>query len=240
MVHGGKNITSGQSQFNTSSNLKDNSTVEVTTKAENKVEENLFTIDDKWVTNERSRRKCKRSNIEKVKLNGGDEKSGMVKNNVGNFNSTLNLNFSSIMSDLLEEERRNSYKISTTPPERSADTSVSSNSSQSVCSEISKDMLNSQDQELLSILEELQTSDHNLPPERSVNISATRITGYFCSDTVFNLSNRVLTDIEIKVLEKGLDLASIQRKINEPELRLFKKILDSPNFKRTINISIKR
>ena len=36
---------------------------------------------------------------------------------------------------------------------------------------------------------------------------------------MFNLSSRVLTDIEIKVLEKGLDFASIQKKINEPELR---------------------
>ena len=75
--------------------------------AENKVEENLFTINDKWVSNERDRRKCKRSNIEKMKLDRtgiskcGDEKSGVVKNNVGNFNS-LNLNFSSIMSNLLE------------------------------------------------------------------------------------------------------------------------------------------
>ena len=48
------------------------------------------------------------------------KKSGMVKNNVGNFNSSLNLNFSSIISDLLEEKQRNSYNISTTPPDRSA------------------------------------------------------------------------------------------------------------------------
>ena len=48
------------------------------------------------------------------------KKSGMVKNNVGNFNSSFNLNFSSIISDLLEEKQRNSYNISTTPPERSA------------------------------------------------------------------------------------------------------------------------
>ena len=34
---------------------------------------------------------------------------------------------------------------------------------------------------------------------------------------MFNLSNRVLTDIEIKVLEKGIDFAPIQRKINEPD-----------------------
>ena len=52
------------------------------------------------------------------------KKMVLVKNNVGNFNSSLNLNFSSIMSNLLEKEQRNSYKISTTPPERSADTCV--------------------------------------------------------------------------------------------------------------------
>ena len=39
------------------------------------------------------------------------------------------------------------------------------------------------------------------------------------SDTVFNLSRKVLTDTQIKVLEKGLDFAPIQRKLNEPELR---------------------
>ena len=223
IVHGGKNITSGQNQFNTSSNLRDNATVEVSSRVENKVEENLFTIDDKWVSNKRNRWKCKKSNIEGMKLNGtgtleyGDENSGMVRNNVGNFNSSLNLNFSSIISNLLKEEQRNSYRISTTLPERCANISVSSNFSQSVCLEIGKDMLDSQDQELLSILEESQIFDHNLPLERSVKISATRITSYFCSNIVLNLINRVLTDIDIKVLEKSLDFVPIQRKINGPE-----------------------
>ena len=40
--------------------------------------------------------------------------------------------------------------------------------------------------------------------------------GYFCYGTVFNLSNTAITDIEIKVLVKGLDFALIQR--NEPEI----------------------
>ena len=40
-----------------------------------------------------------------------------------------------------------------------------------------------------------------------------------CSDTAFNLSNKVLSENEIKILENGLDFAPIQRKINEPELR---------------------
>ena len=46
-----------------------------------------------------------------------------------------------------------------------------------------------------------------------------RLSGSFVLDTVFNLSRKVLTDTEIKVLEKDLDLAPIQRKLNEPELR---------------------
>ena len=40
------------------------------------------------------------------------------------------------------------------------------------------------------------------------------MTGFFCYETVCNLSDAVLTDIEIKILEKGLDFAPIQEKIN--------------------------
>ena len=43
--------------------------------------------------------------------------------------------------------------------------------------------------------------------------------GIFVQISVFNLSRRVLTETEIKVLEKGLNFAPIQNKINEPELR---------------------
>ena len=53
----------------------------------------------------------------------------------------------------------------------------------------------------------------------SITANENRLTGYFCSDATFNLSNRVLSDNEIKVLENGLDLAPTQRKINETELR---------------------
>ena len=38
-----------------------------------------------------------------------------------------------------------------------------------------------------------------------------RLSGSFVSDTVLNLSRKVLTDTEMKVLEKGLDFAPIQR-----------------------------
>ena len=42
------------------------------------------------------------------------------------------------------------------------------------------------------------------------NITSTdkRMPGYFCSETIFNLSDRVLTDKVIEVSEKGLDFAS--------------------------------
>ena len=42
---------------------------------------------------------------------------------------------------------------------------------------------------------------------------------YFCSDTIFNLSNMVLYEYEIKVLEKDLDFAPTLREVNESELR---------------------
>ena len=78
-------------------------------------------------------------------------------------------------------------------------------------------MLSSQDDELLRILEDLQN-------EKSVNNNPTcsddtRISGYFCSDTVSNLSRRVLSEDEIKFFKKGLDFAPTQNKVNEPELR---------------------
>ena len=67
--------------------------------------------------------------------------------------------------------------------------------------------------ETLSILEELEQV-------QSTSITGSdRISGYFCSDTVFNLSKKVLPDMGIKLLEKGLDYGPIQNKINEPELR---------------------
>ena len=49
--------------------------------------------------------------------------------------------------------------------------------------------------------------------------SQSRLTGYFCSNTVFNLSRKVYSDTEIKILGKDLDYAPIQNKVNEPKLR---------------------
>ena len=55
--------------------------------------------------------------------------------------------------------------------------------------------------------------------KNNVATTGNRLSGCFCSETIFNLSNRVLTDTEIRVLEKGLDFAPFQKKLNESELR---------------------
>ena len=47
--------------------------------------------------------------------------------------------------------------------------------------------------------------------------SSERTKGYFCSHTVFNLSNKVLTQTEISVLDKGLGF--VPNMINEADLR---------------------
>ena len=77
-----------------------------------------------------------------------------------------------------------------------------------------------------SILQDLQENSSS-----EINSSSKRIGGYFCSNTVFNLSSKVLTDAEINILEKGLDFAPIQNKINQPELRK-----DVEEFCRTMRI----
>ena len=118
------------------------------------------------------------------------------------------LKFITIYNQLLEDDSKNTSKVET-------NSASSSNASNSKIDENNPTILSSQDREILSILEELQTKSLS----KASNKSNDRISGYFCSDTVFNLTEKILTDIEIKVLEKGLDYAPIQNKINEPELR---------------------
>ena len=103
------------------------------------------------------------------------------------------------------------------------DSSSVMNHSDFHASEIKNEIFNTQDREFFSVLEDLMDIDDPLHSQKnSININVTnegRISGYFCSNTLFNLSHRVLTETEIKVLEKGLDYAPIQEKINEPEFR---------------------
>ena len=84
-----------------------------------------------------------------------------------------------------------------------------SNDSGSPNRERNEPLFYTQDKEILSILKEQVQS--------TTITDSDRISGYFCSNTDFNLSKKVLPDMEIKILEKGLDYTPIQNKINKPE-----------------------
>ena len=106
----------------------------------------------------------------------------------------------------------NSFKIQNSPPHVCADSSSSGNASSNFSLNVKSEIFSTQDEEPLEILG-LQK------PSKGTICENDRLEGYFCSDTVFNLGSRVLSDSEIKVLEKGLDFPPIQGKIDEPKLR---------------------
>ena len=76
-----------------------------------------------------------------------------------------------------------SSDIDGSPPNLCTNLAEVSNSSNSVNSQKNFTELSSQDEELLFILDDLQ---YNEMP-KNINVSS-RIQGYFCSDTVFNLN----------------------------------------------------
>ena len=124
-------------------------------------------------------------------------------NRINICNDTVNL--SEIYNHLLEDDLNNTSKVEISTPKVCTNSVSSSNASDSIAVEDNPTILSSRDEKILSILEELQRKS----PSKVFNNINDRISGYFCSDT----------DIEIKVLEKGLDYALIQNKINEPEFR---------------------
>ena len=81
------------------------------------------------------------------------------------------------------------------------------------------EFLNTSDEASVSPNVHINRLDNFIHQKKNVTTTDNRLLGYLCSETIFNLSNRVLTDTEIKVLEKDLDFAPIQKKLNEQELR---------------------
>ena len=121
---------------------------------------------------------------------------------------------SKIYNELLACEKSNSFNSGTCPPDLCTNSAVFSNSSSSQISQNDASVFSSQDEELLSILQDLQQNSSS-----ETNSNSKRIRGYFCSDTVFDLSSKVLMDIETNICEKGLDFAPSLNKINELEPR---------------------
>ena len=132
----------------------------------------------------------------------------------------VDINLSAIWSQLLQDDKDLNLKLTTSSPMLTVDSSIAMNHSEFCTSEVKDEVFNTQDREFLSVLGNLMDIDGPLHSQnKNVKMTAEGgIPGYFCSDTVFNLGHRVLTETEIKVLEKHLGYAPIQKKINEPEL----------------------
>ena len=174
-------------------------------------------IDNKFITdNRKSRKKFKQetfidkgnaNSINNVIIENSTQSNERirsyaeaVKYSASDMSETFNKNnLPEIYKQLREDENKNFLKIETAPPKVCINSATSSNASDSIFVEDNPTVFSSQDEEILSILEELQRQ----PPAKALNSSGSdRISGYFCSDTVFNLSKKVLTDIEIKSLKK--------------------------------------
>lgn len=58
------------------------------------------------------------------------------------------------------------------------------------------------------------------------------LTEYLCSDAVFDLSKRNLTEVDIKILEKRLGYAPIQNKMSPNQNRILKSLISGTFGKR--------
>ena len=167
-----------------------------------------ITVNRIHVTNNRKARK-KKTYADVVKVT---QTQPLVSKNISSYvnekDGENQFNLEKIKSLLMKDEKFNPSRIGTSPPIINSK-SIVNNSSNSFSK--SGDFLE-------DILKELGKVEK--AKEHDVNvISLGRLRGHFCSNTNFNLSHRLLSDAEINLLEKGLDFAPIQRKINEPELR---------------------
>ena len=89
-----------------------------------------------------------------------------------------------IKENLLQDEVLQPRVLS--PPLVCCDTSVSKNSSDQFVNTNSPSVLTAQDEELVKILEDLDCS--KITRESANSSDESRLSGYFCSDAVFNLS----------------------------------------------------
>ena len=189
-----------------------------------------------WVTGNRKQRKKDKTYAQMLQIGFEKEGTFVVKegikavmnsaakdiDTVGNFTPDL----SEIYNNWLKSEQNSSSPMPNLPPPICTDTFTSKNASNSTIeSGCEYDVcLHDYDKEILSILKDLQYPRNPIKSQSQLSVPSVqtekcRVCGSFVSDTVFNLSRKVLTNTEIKVLEKGLDFAPIQRKLNEPELR---------------------
>ena len=184
----------------------------------NETNDFLITVNMVHVTDDRKARK-RNTYADVVKVTKAQPLMSKNKSSDGNRkDGEYQLDLEKIKSLLIKDEKLNSSRIATSPPKMINNTSIASNSSNSFSKSGDFETFHTQNGELSDILEELGNVEKH--KEHDINVTSLgRLRGHFCADTIFNLSHRALSDAEIKVLEKGLDFAPIQRKINELELR---------------------
>ena len=170
----------------------------------------------------RQRTKAKYSEVQGIGLNSSIVEATcrverkiyaeVARNNKTAPSSKVSVNFSDIVycfRYLLQSNKSNSSIIETSLPRLCTNSAESPNSCNVLNEGCDSMTFSTQDRELVFILEDLQNIDvtaYNNSTETS------RLKCYFCSETVFNLSKKVLTEAEIKVREKGLDYAPIKTK----------------------------
>ena len=114
------------------------------------------------------------------------------------------IDLAAIRSALLAEENCNSAKFDIFPPVRASNSSMVSNFSNSSIHQGKS--FDAQDERMLRILEKLHSGNKetSVVAISSIITDENSLAGYFSSNTNFNLSSRILSDNEIKVLEKSL------------------------------------
>ena len=123
------------------------------------------------------------------------------------------VDFSELLMSLRKDDR--SFTKTVEKPSESPSTSGSINTAGNVTS---RDDLDSGDEELVNILHDLHKSQGVIAEKSPKSVNG-RMKGYFYSKTVFNLSRKILTETEMRVLEKGLGFAPTPTKINEGDLK---------------------
>ena len=149
-----------------------------------------------------------------------DDSSLDFNKNINNGNSNTydqvsgtsgNINFSDLFKVIKEDDKKVFCRA-----ERQVESPSPAGKINTSGNDTSLHILDSGDEELVNILQSFETIK---TPKKAAKVINERLEGYFCSKSVFNLSKKVLTETEIRVLEKGLGFAPTPTKINETDLR---------------------
>ena len=127
--------------------------------------------------------------IQNVRINDKTIEKEEIREGVSQQNG-VDINLSSIWSQLLQDDKDLNSKLTTSPPMLTMDSSSAMNHSDFHASEVKDEIFNTQEREFLSVLENLMDIDDPLHSQnKNISVKETtegRISGYFCSDTVFN------------------------------------------------------